>query len=226
MMIIPSRGRPELVERFIKAYRDTNSICPVLLRVDDDDPKIEEYSKIARVLPPTWLYVRGRRMKCPEACQWMFEQYPNEPWYALFGDDVLPQTPHWDKILIEAAGTRKVSYGFDPSCWPLATHPVVGGDIVRAVGYYAVPSVLHWYMDTLWYDIAIRLGRLAPVKEVLVPHLHLEHENKTDQTNDERFLDIKTGIMHTPEHDIEIWNKWNRDEMDAALERVKRLCPL
>ena len=46
MIILPSRGRPHLVSRFAEAYMRTGATCQVILRVDLDDPRIEEYRAV------------------------------------------------------------------------------------------------------------------------------------------------------------------------------------
>ncbi len=228
MMIIPSRGRPHLIKRFIEAYVNTKAMCPVIVRIDNDDPQLAEYFKVFKeLLPETWKVECGERMKCPQAFAWLFEAYPDAPWYSLFGDDVVPETPHWDRILIQAAGTKKVAYGDDKFTWPRCPHPIIGGDLVRAVGWLAFPGVLHWYMDTAYEWLANETGRLVPRRDVVTAHYHEDFGGQKDKTYEERWLDTKTNEMRGPGHDELVWQKWHASgEAAITVQRIKELCPL
>lgn len=219
-----------MLRRFIQAYRATGATAHVFVRIDNDDPQQQAYMDLmaGAEWPHTWKLSVGPRMKCPEACEWFFQLFPKEPYYSLFGDDVVPETRGWDQTLIAAAGTKRVSYGRDPKVWPRAPHPVVGGDLVRAVGYYALPGVLHWYMDTLWEWLAQKTGRLVQCPNVMTPHYNPDLGNgQNDQTYDDRWLDLKTNIRHGSDYDVNVWKRWHASgEALKAIERIRQLCPL
>lgn len=236
MIILPSRGRPHLVKRFIEAYVVTKARCQVILRLDEDDPLLPEYKLMLGHLhamsdayvPASWLIIIGPRAKPKAACAWLFERYPHEPWYSLFGDDVIPQTPHWDQRLAEACGTRRVSHGDDLANPGHATHPFVGGDLVRAVGWFAFPPIIHWYLDTAWEWLGRSTDRLVYLPDVVTAHLHPDFGTAPeDQTYRERWLDHTTGKQYNQDHDTDQWRQWH-DSGEAAkvVHTILEKCPL
>lgn len=168
---LPTRGRPDKLARFLDGYTTTGAAAPVRMRLDQDDPDLDAYLEI--ILPPSW--VRVIRPRVPgganAAHAEMLAEHPDLDWYGLLADDVIPRTDGWDKALLEAAGKDKLAYaddGFQGA--NLATHPVLGGDLVRAIGWICCPAVGHNYADTCLHLIAQKSGR-----DVYLPHVKLEH---------------------------------------------------
>ena len=167
-------------------------------------------------------------MKPRQAMAWLFEQYPNQKWYSLFGDDVVPQTALWDYALAKAAGTRKIAYGDDLANSGRATHPFVGGDLVRAVGWFAWPHCIHWYLDTAWEWLGRATDRLVFLPDVHTAHLHPDFGTAPDdQTYRERWLDHTTGRQYTQDDDTNRWNEWhNSGEAAKVVHTILEKCPL
>lgn len=175
MWIIPSRSRPHNIKRLADAFRETSVSTPVLLRLDDDDPYLSRYT-----CPDGWKLVIGPRKPLSDCYNEVFNR--NLDWYGLFADDVVPETPRWDTLLIEAAGSDRVSFGND-GIDILPTHFVVGGELVREIGFVALPGLDRIYMDTVWNDIATERNVLSYLPDVQIPHLHFSNRmGKMDKT--------------------------------------------
>ena len=169
MIILATHRRPENLNRFIEAYKNTEASEPVLLLIDENDDSydhmpVPDQFTVHRITPGC---CASRRANIP------YVIYPDEPYYAIMGDDVVPKTKHWDRILKERAGRWKIAYCADGiQNQRLATHPFIGGDLVRAMGFVEEPSMGDWFADNCRMDIGMELGLLDYVEEVQFDHRH------------------------------------------------------
>lgn len=224
MIVLPTRNRPERLQKFLDGYLATGAAAPVYLRVDDDDPKLEDYAAMA--LPKNWAFVAGPRVKFVGACNEMFERHPNEPYYAFMADDIVPRTEGWDARLIEAAGSDRVAWGNDVMQAPKCTHPFIGGDLMRHVGWFAAPGFLHWYIDTTWEWLAKRTGRDVYLPDVITHHVHYEANGELyDRTYHERFMDVATGRKVGHQADEAHWVHWRDKIAPGLIASIKEAFP-
>ncbi len=169
MWVLPSRGRPRNLRRLIAAYRNTGATTPVWLRLDEDDPTLEECRALP--IPASWACVVGPRLPLSQIYAEAYQHTLCWPWHGFIADDVVPETPGWDATLIEIAGRdgMAVPAGGDPKGAP---HFVLGGDLVDEIGWLALPGLDRLYIDTVWKDIATARGVLRRVPEVRLAHRH------------------------------------------------------
>ncbi len=165
--IIPSRGRPHNIRRLIAATVQTCATTQFFLRVDTDDPSLGGYLEIKR--PPNWAIVVAGRMGLADIYNQSFEALPDLDWYGVFADDVVPETMGWDSSLIREAGKDGLACGDDP------THFVVGGDLVREMGWLALPGLSRLYIDTVWHEIARERGVFRQLPDVKLVHHHFSN---------------------------------------------------
>lgn len=168
MWILPSRGRPHNLKRLLSAYIATKASTPVWLRLDDDDTN-------PGLSHPCWTTEIGPRLPLSAIYNEAFRQFPDLAWYGFIADDVVPETPEWDLRLIDAAGTDGMAVpagGHDPDGAP---HFVLGGDLVRSVGWLSLPELSRLYIDTAWMDIAEFRGKMVRVDEVVLTHHHFSN---------------------------------------------------
>lgn len=161
MYLIPSRGRPDKVERLIASGRPTER---GLIIIDADQLHAYEHIK----MPANWQLVAWPAARIGDHFNHAFKEYPDEPWYALGADDLLPPAG-WDAQLAARISPTDI-------IWPNSdsgrcTHPVIGGDLVRCAGWLAAPGLKHFYVDNVWHEIAQRL-RCTGLMDIVVPHLH------------------------------------------------------
>jgi len=169
MWVLPSRGRPHNVARFIDAYRRTGATTPVWLRFDHDDPQ-QEYD-----VPDNWIIEVGPRGPLSSIYNEFFAEYPNLDWYGFIADDVVPETFQWDKTLIEAAGKDRMAVPVGGKTTGGTPHFVLGGDLVRSVGWLALPGLERLYIDTVWGDIARKRDVLEFLLDVTLEHHHFSN---------------------------------------------------
>ena len=213
MFSLPSRGRPHNLARFLEAYRQTKATAPVRLRLDQDDPDLDSYYAIE--IPQNWeRMARPRSNGANPAHAELFAEKPDLLWYGLIADDVIPRTPEWDQILIDAAGRDKLAYaddGFQGE--KLATHPVIGGDMVRSIGWLVCPDLGHSYADTALHLIAQKTGRCVYRGDVLLEHMHpLANKAQPDKTY--RYAE---GFVA----DTQRFHKWRGMSLRPIVEKLK-----
>lgn len=146
------------------------------------DETVDEYSELR--LPSNWtLHTERRWGSIGASMRWCFRQYPQASQYGWLADDTLPRTEGWDKQLEQAAGRWCLSFARDnllseTKNWhgylergeDLTAGLCWGGDLVRAVGWWAPPRLKQAGIDTTWAELIAPLGLARYVEDVTVEH--------------------------------------------------------
>lgn len=214
MWIFATRSRLENCKRFIENWEKTKASTKVYLRLDNCDPYLDQLTKLN--WPNHFEIIIGPREGLRAALNEGFNKYPNENWYGLLADDLVPQTFEWDNLLVKKAGQKEISYPNDLGGKPkLPTHPVVGGDLVRAVGWFGLPSSKHLYLDTAWKTIGEHLKCLHRMPDVVVEHVH-PFWNKTN--SDLIYKENKIRSVN----DKENYFNWVETEVPSLISKLKK----
>lgn len=187
MILLPSRGRPNNLLRFAAAYNQTGATLPVTVLLDDDD--VANYDDAWPLLPYSWqIDISPRTYLVPRLNKFFYER-PNEPFYAVLADDVVPETRNWDLILMKACMPDMMSYGkegidrMESHGVESMPHPFIGGDLVRKWGFIAPPVLNHFYADNWWIDASIH----AYMPGVKMTHYHYKNKKAPiDRTYQDR----------------------------------------
>lgn len=170
MIILPTKSRPESLKRFIQAYKDTCGTLPVWVILDASDA----YRYAAIELPNNW-----KRLSVPAETPLggifakIFEKYPDEPYYAMVADDVVPGTSGWDVMMADLCQPDKIVWGADGiQNEKLPVHPFIGGDLVRKLGWWSAPGLKHWFVDNVWKNVADALDCGVYLPQVKMTHHH------------------------------------------------------
>ena len=164
MWILPSRGRPHNVGRFLQAYENTGATTQVLLRIDDDDSGYD-------VSHDNWIVEIGPRLPLSSLYNDIYQRHQCQ-WFGFVADDVVPETRGWDARLIDVAGRDGMAV---PSGGQGTPHFVLGADLVDSMGWLCLPGLHRLYIDTVWNDIALQRGVLRRVPEVVLSHHHFSN---------------------------------------------------
>ena len=184
LVIVPSRGRPGNIARLLDAVHATRKLeTHVHVMVDDDDPKLGEYQQVMeRAAKDGDKLTVGLRKNLTDWTNEIAVPAAEEyPYLASLGDDHVPYTPGWDKALIRAIGQMGgtgFSYPWDNTREDIPEAVVMSSNIVRALGWMALPECSHWYIDTAWADLGRGIDALRHCRAVKV-----EHVWKADQTS-------------------------------------------
>lgn len=220
LIIVPSRGRPENIDRLAKAFAGTTCV-ELLVAIDDDDPEAAEYRRVAINHGALWL-VRDIRRRLVGTLNHIAtaEAAKSYRYVGFMGDDHLPRTPGWDVEYIRAldqVGPGGIVYGDDKIQGPnLPTHVAMDRRIVDVLGYMAPPCLVHMCADNFWRDLGDQLGTLRYLPDVVVEHLH---PIALTSAWDDRYAEVNAPAVM--EADWAAYERWCADEMPSAVATLK-----
>lgn len=213
MWILPTRGRPKNLARFIDVCKKTKTSTSFLIVLDHDDPSQAEY--LAQELPEKWeFFTNNETLPVGRIFNKIFKIFPNEPFYGAFSDDFVPGTDYWDVKLIEAAGKDCIAWGDDGIRGSkVISGCAIGGNFVREMGYIFLPTLKHFYCDDWLTEVGKRRGTLRHLPEVKIPHYHF--------TNGLAEFD-ETYKRRDGSGDKEAYDKWLKDQ--SRVDPVTFVC--
>lgn len=167
MLIMPTRGRPHLIARFFSVATPQPETRG-FLAIDEDDAI--NYARVE--LPRNWEVRITPRSYFTAKVNQLFAEFPNEPSYGFLMDDTVPLTEKWDVLLAEKAGPWGLAWPDDclPGKRPSAL--VIGGELVRALGWISCPTIKHFFTDSVWEKMAEDLGAAGRCEDIKIAHLH------------------------------------------------------
>ena len=214
MWILATRTRIENCQRFIAGWIKSQASTPVYVRLDECDPFIEQLKNLP--WPEQFTVHIGPRQGLRAAMEEMFQAHPNEPWYGILADDLVPQTPGWDQLLVERAGRDYISYPNDLGRkTKLPTHPCVGGDLVRAQGWFGLPVVRHYCVDSVYRYIGDQLGIKHRLDDVIVEHVHYS-EKKSERDG------LYRETSRFKDSDDTAYTEWLREQGPKLIARLRQ----
>lgn len=172
IMMVPSRGRPESIRRLHEAWTSTTTgNSHLIVLVDDDDPKLDEYLLIDGV------DIRvGPRLRIGGTLNHYAPLLAEEAFALGFmGDDHVPRTHGWDERFISCLKEMKTGlvYGNDLLQGErLPTAVAMTSDIVTTIGYFVMPGGIHLFLDDFWLAIGRGLERITYLPDVIIEHVH------------------------------------------------------
>lgn len=170
-------------------------MLPGRVLIDEDD----RGTYAGMQLPRNWDWMIGERAGLVEIQNRAWRSFPDEPWYAVCGDDLRFTPPGWDSILSTAAGRHHVAWADDGVKRDrLCTAYFVGGDLVRAMGWLAHPAFGHLYADTVWWEIATRGGLARYQPQVKMRHIRLPDRTFAERRiagDRERFIELRSSSL-------------------------------
>jgi hypothetical protein len=211
--LLSTRGRPEAAQACIDACTKTGMTSPGVVYIDET---VDEYRGLK--LPPNWTaHYEPVWLSLQGSMQWCFDNYPDATAYGWLADDTRPRTKGWDKKLEKAAGDWNLAYAKDlwlseiPGeveqlmkgnnlsaglCW--------GGDLVRTVGWWALPGVRQAGIDTAWTAIVKPLHLHRYITNVTVEHLHWRTGKREWDAGDDW---VRDGVAYI-QQDVVRRNQW------------------
>lgn len=168
IMLCPSRGRPQNIERLRAQWPKVTVDAELLVAVDNDDPQLEKYQQggpVAIVDEP-----RGLDNIINTLAMYYAPKYKH---VGFLGDDHMPRTERWDETLTSALGGQDgVAYGDDLfQGVKVPTSAVVSSRLILGLGYMVPPGVEHLYQDCFWKVLG-EATFLAWCPGVVIEHMH------------------------------------------------------
>lgn len=218
-LIVPSRGRPNNIDRLHNAITATASRVDLIVAVDNDDPYLPGYRDIHARHDQGFALGVGPRLRLVGTLN--ATALAVEHRYVGFaGDDHMPRTKGWDEqylAVLDEIGPGGIVYGNDMiQGEALPTHVVMDRRIVDALGFMAPPQLQHLYVDNFWKDLGETLGTLRYLPDVLVEHLHpVAGRAEWDATYSE------TNAGERYEADEAAYREYRATRFDADMQRVR-----
>jgi hypothetical protein len=180
LVIVPSRGRPQRLAEMLDACLSLSEAdTDVEMALDSDDPELRRYPLASDLQRrPCRVHVSTGPRNSLSGWTNLVAAGKTGMYraFASLGDDHLPRTQGWDRLLLEALdkiGGEGIAYGNDlHQGEALPTAPVISAGIVSVLGWMCEPSLSHHFVDNVWRDLGLAADCLAYVPGVTVEHLH------------------------------------------------------
>lgn len=200
-VIVPSRGRPQNIERLVQDWIDTVTADAILhVLVDADDPELDGYLKIegAPFLDLQVQPERGLNRILNNAA--VIEASYTEI-VGFMGDDHAPRTIGWDQRILEVlSGNTGVAYGDDLLMGEtIPTAAFITSNLVRCLGWYSPPALTHLCLDVFWKLLG-EATTLHYLPEIVIEHMH--------PANGKAEFDERYAAVNNPEmvkRDADAW---------------------
>lgn len=165
MWFMPSR-RAHLVGR---VFEKAPPSSPGVVVIDDGDQ--ERYAAVS--LPQDWaLHVVKGCLCYRDKVNQTFDDFPDEAFYGIIADDMVAETPGWDRELVHTAGAVGICGSSQVHFAGHIGAGVIGGELVRALGWLCCPAVRHFYSDDVMELIGTHFGCLTVREDIRIAHHH------------------------------------------------------
>jgi hypothetical protein len=179
-VLCPSRGRPDAawaVKESLEATRQDPATRLVFI-LDEDDATLADYM---RPRNGRELMIRRPRHEggmvnaLNAAALDLLVEWPHERVVGFVGDDHRFRTPGWDEVFNRSLEERPgFVYGND-LFWrngEIPTQIFISTEIVRALGWMALPACRHLYVDNAWMELGRETGSIRYYDDVVIEHMH------------------------------------------------------
>lgn len=231
MWLLPSRGRPLNLARFFQVCRATGISTPGVVLIDRDDYGERQAAYEALELPLGWRIRQTAGPRQGEKTREVWDEVKDCAWLGLIGDDNVPQTLGWDRLLVEKLDGWNIVSCNDQwqaprrvgNCW------IIGGPLARAVGYIFAPGMEHLFVDDLWEAIGREGACLTCRMDVVVRHVHVfKGDAPVDETHKAVYGDGFVPGRWAPDRAKGLWasdeaafKAWLVDEKPRILELIR-----
>jgi hypothetical protein len=219
-VIVPSRGRPDNIAELWECWQTTGANATLVVVVDKDDPEVintrylKQYGEYGIVI--------GDHANMADALNKTavdLARSENYNYIGFMGDDHRPRTANWDRKIIESMDSKHlaIDYANDLYQGPnLPTQVFMSDEIIRALGWMALPGAKHMYLDNTWLVLGRALDCLTYHPEITIEHLHpvagkAEWDDGYKRVND-------AGVY---QHDLDIFNSWVNLHLRTDVDRIR-----
>lgn len=223
-VVIPSRGRPARGWAAIDAVLDHAVLktTRAQLVVDRSDPSLPLYLREPMRPGVTVLILEegdtGNLVKATNAASMPIAHGERNGIIGNLGDDHMVRTHGWDRHVARALTTPGIAYGDDLLQGErLPTAPFISSAIVRALGWYALPTAHHLFIDNVWRDLGAQADCLRYLPGVVIEHVH-PLAGKADW--DDGY--VKANRQPAVEYDADAYHVWRDGAMASDVETVRR----
>jgi hypothetical protein len=215
LIVVPSKGRPEMMQSFIESWQLTTSgKSDILVGLDDDDETKTKYPiSVNRAL-----MVNGYELNKKNNILATYGASKGYPIIGCLSDDFIFHTKGWEDQIIEWQEVNKgICYGNDLLQGAnLPTAPFIHSSIITALGYAAPPELIHYYIDNYWLELGMRLDKLKYFPDIIIEH---KHWSSGKSIKDETYSNSEKLMTQ----DRETWDKYRETKLSEDVKKIKSL---
>jgi hypothetical protein len=219
LWIVPSRNRPEKLERFLNSWlTTTDGQSDMLIALDDDDHScdhlIEKFSTV----------VWEKNPKIPGSSflailNSVANRYADHYSYLGFNeDDCIFHTANYESRFIskmKELGKNAVVYGDDMINKKGRIYfPVMDSSIVKRLGYMVPPTLRCMYADDFWRDMSNHLGSVYRFDDVKIQHLHYTRENGVADA-------VSVDVDNSKSQDAKAYEEYLHNSFATDMKKLK-----
>lgn len=208
--MVPTRNRRAGAARLLDSYLLTRQADTDLVFLADDDDRDYGLELPAGV----WTERRPRlpvSAKLNLAADEHAGRYKN---LMYIGDDHVAVTPGWDRILLKALETPGFAYCDNQRRDDVPESVAISSMIVKALGWFALPTVQHYWMDNAWGKLGRATGCLRYRPAAVMPHLHYADGNAPED-------EIYRYARQFKEQDWKAYQEWLVMQMPIEVRLLK-----
>jgi hypothetical protein len=181
-LLLPTRGRPHLMKDLVASYRENShnkEQNELLIYLQNDDNSVPEYVNVFQEINLKQDKDFFILNPYPTGHMWnLLADKAKGDLLCLMGDDVVIETPGWDRQIEEAAKKYQdnifviaVNDGRSPDPNHLGCpHPVLHRRWKEILGFFMPPMFMHRYLDRYTAHLAIQLDRFIQLPDVMFKH--------------------------------------------------------
>jgi hypothetical protein len=228
LVVIPSRGRPTQLATTLGAlFGQSKSGTDAIVATDDDDLAHAEYERVitsvAGLSAGRLSWVTGARDTLTGWTNKLaLSHLDGYRAFCSMGDDHVPVTEGWDKLLldaIESLGGTGMVYPDDKRRDDVPECIVMSSEIIKALGWMMEPSLRHFWVDNVWADIGRETGLLKYCPEVVVEHRHYLTPGEPGRgvIRDATYAEAENLSNFS---DVPVYEEWKRERMAGDVAKV------
>lgn len=222
LWLLPTRRRLVKLQAFFDAAMSNGMATPGVCLVQKDELEELKAGYAAIIKPDNWSILPTNGDGLGDKCREVFAAVSKLDWIGLGCDDLRPQTPGWDKTLVDAINEKNIVTCNDGQQGSLrmAGITVFSGGVLRAMGYMFPPNFWHTYTDNVWEDIGRGSLCWTYVDSVLIAH---DHPFVNGQLDPEKSDDTSNKSYGQSQRDQQAYANWIATHRDACIARVKAI---
>ncbi len=222
LWLLPTRNRFAKLQGFFDAAMANGMTTPGICLVQKDELAAMKGPYDAIRKPDNWKILPTNGEGLANKCQEVFGAVSKLDWVGLACDDLRPQTPGWDKTLVEAVNGKNIVTCNDGQQGNLrmAGITIFSCGVLNAMGYMFPPNFWHTYADNVWEDIGRESNCWTYVYSVLIHHDHPFRGGQLDVNLSDETTKASYGQQ---QRDQQAYAQWIANDKAACIARVKAL---
>jgi len=177
LVFCPTRGRPDKLLEAASSLVSTRRLgdTELIAVLDIDDPTANAYMHTNSSY--RWLQIEhggGMVAALNAAAARVIETEPGPTIFGFIGDDHRFRTDGWDMEIKRALAEPGFAYGHD-LYWrggEIPTQVFISRSIVEALGYFALPTCHHLWVDNAWKALGDATDSIHWLPDVVIEHMH------------------------------------------------------